>query len=416
MGTTAQKLQAVTAAKADIKAALQEKGGSPSDVLSTYGDEIRAIPVGEYLGSDINFYDYDGTILYAWTLEELANKTALPPLPTNHPRLVAQGWNWTLADLKAVNREMDVGVEYDTLSGMSEFDILLNKRTGLEITCNMVGQKSWGDGSTDSATSHTYASYGEYTIKCDGTALPDTESALEAGLLGTLSDASRGLYKRIFLGSNVTQIGKRSLYMCHSLEELTIPNTVTSIGDYAIYATYKLKHVTAPHSLSHWGTFFCGYCHSMKSLSIPNTITFLGKNSIYFNELLRRVTLPENITSTNEGAFTNLYGIKKITLPRNLGSISTSVLYSCFRLEEVIALCDNLSNIYASAFSKCFSLKTLDFRAATRVPSLASSSAISELPAGCKIIVPGTLYSEWISKTNWVAYKDYIYPASEVTT
>ena len=28
--------------------------------------------------SDINFYDYDGTLLYAWTLAELAEKTALP--------------------------------------------------------------------------------------------------------------------------------------------------------------------------------------------------------------------------------------------------------------------------------------------------------------------------------------------------
>lgn len=43
--------------------------------------------------SDINFWDYDGTLLYAWTLAELATKTELPPLPS-HDGLICQGWNW----------------------------------------------------------------------------------------------------------------------------------------------------------------------------------------------------------------------------------------------------------------------------------------------------------------------------------
>lgn len=45
MGTTADKLAALAASKADIKAALIEKGGDPGDVLSTYGDAIRSLVV-----------------------------------------------------------------------------------------------------------------------------------------------------------------------------------------------------------------------------------------------------------------------------------------------------------------------------------------------------------------------------------
>lgn len=45
MGTTADKLNAVLKSKNDIKAALTERGLTPSDVFSTYADNIRAIKI-----------------------------------------------------------------------------------------------------------------------------------------------------------------------------------------------------------------------------------------------------------------------------------------------------------------------------------------------------------------------------------
>lgn len=43
MSTTANRLALLSSTKADIKAALTEQGREPSDVFSSYGDEIRAI-------------------------------------------------------------------------------------------------------------------------------------------------------------------------------------------------------------------------------------------------------------------------------------------------------------------------------------------------------------------------------------
>lgn len=45
MGTTADKLNLLRSSKADIKAALTEKGLTVSDKLSTYADNIRSIKV-----------------------------------------------------------------------------------------------------------------------------------------------------------------------------------------------------------------------------------------------------------------------------------------------------------------------------------------------------------------------------------
>ena len=46
MGTTADKLALLAGTKADIKAALTEKGRTPGDVFASYGDEVRAIETG----------------------------------------------------------------------------------------------------------------------------------------------------------------------------------------------------------------------------------------------------------------------------------------------------------------------------------------------------------------------------------
>jgi hypothetical protein len=58
--------------------------------------------------NDINFFDYDGTLLYAYTWEEAKNLTELPPLPT-HENLEVREWNYTLEDIKAQGTETTIG-------------------------------------------------------------------------------------------------------------------------------------------------------------------------------------------------------------------------------------------------------------------------------------------------------------------
>lgn len=76
--------------------------------------------------SDINFWDYDGTLLYAWTLAELAGKTELPPL-SSHDGLICQGWNWTFQDIKSVGHAVDVGAMYITDDGKTRIYIHLEE-------------------------------------------------------------------------------------------------------------------------------------------------------------------------------------------------------------------------------------------------------------------------------------------------
>ena len=84
---------------------VQNSANLASTIQSISGGGGTPVSVEE---KDVNFYDYDGTRLYSYTLAEVQALTELPELPS-HDGLICQGWNWTLADIKAENKETDVG-------------------------------------------------------------------------------------------------------------------------------------------------------------------------------------------------------------------------------------------------------------------------------------------------------------------
>ena len=71
---------------------------------------------------DVNFYDYDGTLVASYLLSEAQSLTALPDGPT-HNGLTFQGWNYTLEKVKAFTRPMDVGAMYITNDGATRLHI-----------------------------------------------------------------------------------------------------------------------------------------------------------------------------------------------------------------------------------------------------------------------------------------------------
>ena len=97
----------------DIAAAIREKAGvtalyKPAEMAAA----IRAIQTGGGSGGgttgsvglkDVNFYDYDGTIVASYTLAEAQALTALPDGPT-HDGLTFQVWNYTLEKVKEIGR------------------------------------------------------------------------------------------------------------------------------------------------------------------------------------------------------------------------------------------------------------------------------------------------------------------------
>lgn len=90
--------------------------------------------------NDVNFFDYDGTLLYAYSWEEAKNLTELPAAPS-HDGMTFSEWNYTLEDIKAqgtdtIRGKADVGAVFMDGSGVqveSPNDVLIIQRGTDEI-------------------------------------------------------------------------------------------------------------------------------------------------------------------------------------------------------------------------------------------------------------------------------------------
>ena len=278
-----------------IANAIRSKGGTtdplvyPDGFVTAIGN-IQA--GGSAAEGDITFYDYDGTIVESWTLSELANKTALPAYPS-HEGLICQGWNWSLADLKATNRKMNVVAMYITDDGKTRIYIHLEEgRTSpiLGVCPNGTVTVDWGDGTTNDTLTgmstntvkwtptHNYASPGDYVIKLTVSGMMGVygfSSQYSAILRYSSGDDNRNhVYqnsvKRVEIGDSVAIIGGYAFSYCYSLTSITIPNSVTSIGGSAFQNCYSLTSITIPNSVTSIGSYAFQNCFGVAFYDFSN--------------------------------------------------------------------------------------------------------------------------------------------------
>ena len=366
---------------------------------------------GSYLPSaskkEVNFYDYDGTILYSYTVAEAQALTSLPALPS-HEGLICQGWNYDLATIKSYNRAVDVGAMYTTDDGKTRIYIHLEEgRTSPMLGCcpNGTVTVDWGDGSTSTLTgtstsivkwtsNHNYANAGDYviTLAVSGSMgfYGDASSNQGSGILRYSSSSDnrnyvyRNAIQKIEIGNGVISIIDSAFYGCHSLASITIPNSVTSIGKYAFYE-----------------------CVSLASITIPNGVMDIGDSTFYYCYTLVSIAIPTSITSIGGSAFTNCRSLASIAIPNGVTSIGSIVFSLNYSLTSV-SMSNRVTSIANLTFNNCYGMVAYDFTTCTSVPTLANTKAFSNIPSDCKIKVPASLYNEWIAATNWSTYANQI--------
>ena len=396
-------------------AAIANKGvtvpdGSTSDALA---ELIASIEVGgggtitATTPKDVNFYDYNGTLLYSYTLEEAQALTALPDGPT-HDGLVFDGWNYSLESVKSLTRAMNIGAMYSTDDGTTRIYIHLEDgRTSpmLGICPNGTVTVDWGDGTTPDiltgtslttvqwTPTHNYVSSGDYVIKLtvDGEAqLYGSGISNEYAYIlryGSASDTRNSVYQnsvlKVEIGAGI-RIGNYAFSNCCSLSSITIPDSVTSIGEDAFNS-----------------------CYSLSSITIPNSVTSIVIDAFYKCYSLSNITIPNSVTSIGEDAFSNCSSLSSITIPNSMTSIGTYAFNSCYSLSS-ITIPNSVTSIGDYAFDSCSGIAYYDFTALSAVPTLSGTGAFTGIAADCKIRVPAALAEEWKAATNWATYANYI--------
>jgi hypothetical protein len=354
---------------------------------------------------DVNFYDYDGTRLYSYTVEEAQALTELPPLPTQ-PGLICQEWNYDLDTIKSYNRAMDVGATYVTDDGKTRLYIRIesDRVASLPLYFNQSATNGviidWGDGSLAQTldgigyvnTKHTYSSIGDYVITLE---VVDGDLILggydsEAGTIEDMLVSILGVKPYVFqpqkveIGYGVVIIDYNAFENCFSLSSITIPNSVTSIGTEAFSDCYSLSSITIPNSVTSIDAYAFSSCYSLSSITIPNSVTSIGEGAFYYCHSLSSITIPSSVTSIGNYAFSNCSSLSTITIPNSVTSIAPK------------------------AFQTCWSILIYDFASHTSVPTLANTNTFTGISSGCKIKVPSALYAEWRAATNWSTYASHI--------
>ena len=357
---------------------------------------------------DVNFIDYDGTILYSYTADEFAALDALPANPT-HEGLTAQGWNYNKAQITAEVAEQkrcNIGQMYVPTDGKTKIYVHFEKSRSspyLGVGVNGTVEIDWGDGSTaDTLTGtslstvktiqHIY-SPGDYVIKLTVSAgsfaffgVSNTAHILKKSTSTSsyISNVYLNAIKRIELGNNAS-VEDYAFQGCASLKSITIPNSITGIGSYAFYGCVSLKSITIPNSVTNIALSAFYGCVSLKSITIPNSVTSVAEYTFQGCSTLKNIVIPKTITTIGNNAFNGARSLSHITIPDSVTNISGNAFVSCLALASVVVSA-SITNISGGAFSGCYGVGAYHFRANT--PPTIDSSTFTNIQSDCIIYVP----------------------------
>ena len=330
--------------------------------------------------NDVNFIDYDGTLLHSYTASEFSELNEMPDNP-EHDGLTAQGWNWSLPDAQAYVAKygkLVIGQSYITESNNTEIDIVLEDALSPHLAIAPKGTVTidWGDGTptdtvtgtsntTTKFTEHTYALAGSYTITLTLTSGSFEFYCSNVNYRGVLTDGAMfnrsGLYSRcvkaIRIGSNVL-IGQYAFNDCYNMEYITIPKGLTSFGTNTFYYCDSLKGAVIPDGLTTLSNNTFYWCHSMRYASVPHSLTTMGGATFYGCTSLMTINIPEGNTSIGNNMAYNCASLVSVTIPDGITTIGSTVFQNCYNLESIV-IPEGVTTIGKSAFQTCLTLKSV---------------------------------------------------------
>lgn len=380
---------------------IREKGGTTGALAFPDGfvSAVQAIQAGggEAEQEYTRFYDYDGTLLYEFTVKEAQALTEMPE-GVAHEGLVFEGWNWSLADLKALNYPMDVGALYNTDDGKARLYINISSEDQLNIELRMYQNKSgamhvnFGDGSDTEiidatgvvTIAHTYVSLGDYIIKIEnkdksatvkfGKNVYDSTAGGAGSLLSIPDILTRVEYADIKTSKSCFAYCKNlevvvaskqaysasgiSFLECGKLKFFVVTDNDPVIGTEAFYNCISLRGICLANGFNKSSTenkHFYG-CKNIERICYGET-NFISSEELYNCKQLKNVYLPKNITGINNYAFSGCWKLKKIELPVKI-DISNYAFAYCYRLSEL-----NMKECSAngSAFMDCYSIDVITY-------------------------------------------------------
>ena len=395
---------------------------------------------------DVNFFDYDGKIVYSYTKAQFLALESLPENPT-HEGLTGLGWGWTLSDAKEYVTTYDtlnLGQDYETTNNDLRIHVdlpeeWLSPYLGIGATANKMVTIDWGDGSTPSTftpsnteavfTQHNYSQAGKYVISVS------VESGGNNWLYTpSISSYDSGSGSEILSLYGDTSHNTQDVVYRNTITEVNLPNNLI-LKNKAFQHCLNLKKIT----LGKWkGDSVQGNYHFKETATdilissfverIANSDTFPDDvrmmlfskvqydSNVNYNQIFHNKRHLEYIGPIRYKNYMMTFGycyvLKSIKWLNN-NVIYSSMFNSCVNLLDIDFGTTNITEVQASAFAGCRSMKFFNFSNNTSVPTLANTNAFNNCFYDYKVVVPDSLYEDWIAETNWVDISSHIMKKSD---
>ena len=384
---------------------------------------------------DVDFIDYDGRLIYSYTVNEFLALTSLPANPTNEG-LVAQGWNWTLTDAQNFVGKygaLVVGQNYTTDDGKTRIYVtipqpLIDANKYLRLHIYLLASSSitvdWGDNTVETISNtgtsgagktptHTYTQSGNYVITISVT------GTIHLGYYGSNNSIidndwkQRVTVNKIEIGNNVTKFARQPFAELYNLVSISIPTTLTEVDTstdlYMFSRCYHLKGVVFPSGFvgreQKW--FNNNELSSLKYISVPKSMTKIQMGTYMRN--LRKFTMYHlDVPATATNSYIILSDVASLTHFVVMGDYQRMGTDMC-RASYIKKLFvpETVNYIGATAFVYNSFLEEIHLLPETP-PTLANTNAFNSISSNAVFYVP---YSEdhsileaYQTATNWSTY------------
>lgn len=445
-----------------------ENEGKASDLaqgkqlINSQGEVVEGTLGGDIdYTQDVMFWDYDGKLIYACTLDEAKAMTKLPDAPRHDADgLVFSRWNWTLEQLHELTAPVDVGAMYAPADGNSHIFINVD-RDNCEFTLWFTGNYdnsnptivsiNWGDGNTETYSyvcntnkhfdkTHVYSVKGEYEIIIQNISSSLTTrykyglgyvstSDVSYGLCGAVVN-SQGYLTKNYLSSQLTNsLFVKKVYIGDNCNNINITGCIkcsTKVGKYVglsrgeLVENLEIKHVNSTN-LSNYSMYLSRIetCSFSKNIYLGYSC-FGSKNlkrlAIYNNggtgdyetlsiPSLRFISIANSFYSKYTG-FPGLVFIKKATIGADRAE---DTQYSSI---EELTLSEMCKKINSNDFISYSAVKKLIVKNSAP-PTL--TNKFTNIQPDLKIYVPDESIDTYKTAKGWSEMADRIYPMSELT-
>lgn len=418
-----------------FKSAVEEISGGGGD-----SREDLTVP------KDVDFIDFDGRLLYSYTAQEFLALTELPPNPS-YPGLVAQGWNWALADAKEyVNNygALVIGQSYITDDGKTRIylyidDFMVSHECVIQLTLGKNNDQTgavninWGDDTTElnstfTATntyryfSHIYEVAGVHIIEIEvlngtfslGYPWSNTRLIGNPSTNNTKAYGSNSLIK-VEIGAGFDSFGAQPFAESYFLQSVSIPTSIVGQGadfttNNAFATSGHLKGIVFPNGFQGWNQngMFSQAMQALKYIAIPKSMT---KIKIAAAPVLRKLTmyaLEPNSAGQSTISLGYARNLTHIALPGTYTTMVSTVQGS--RIEK-FTIPESVTAINSEALMYSYWLTELHVLPTTP-PTMNNVRALNGLNSNAVIYVPyssdHSILEAYKTATNWSTFASYM--------